>query len=249
MSSSNDKYVFSTVHDAVSAVADSTTDDSDNSGGVKGPVVPGTKGNGDVADAKVDEKNKSGSDDAIEMGGASKVIVGGGEVVGQEKKGDNEDFVLAAAVDSTTVHDDHSGGGDGPVIGPETKGNVGVADAMVDDKNKSSVDNVSGKEPACKVIVGGGEVVEQEKKGGTDDAVVAAAVDSTAVHDDHYGRGGGPVIGQEMKGNVDVADAKVDDKNKSSVDNVSAKEFDSNEIHRMQNSMRRSLLRRRYKEV
>jgi hypothetical protein len=58
MSSSNDKDLFSTVHDAVTAVADSTTDDSDNSGGVKGPVVPVTKSNEDVADAKVDENEK-----------------------------------------------------------------------------------------------------------------------------------------------------------------------------------------------
>jgi hypothetical protein len=86
MSSSNDKYLFSTVHDAVAAVAHSTTDDSDNYGGVKGPVVPVTKGNEDVADAKVDEKKKSRADDASEMGGDLEVIVGGGEVVGQEKK-------------------------------------------------------------------------------------------------------------------------------------------------------------------
>jgi hypothetical protein len=141
MYSSNDKDVFSTVYDAVAAVApDSTTDDSDNSGGVKGPVVgPETKGNNDVADAMVDDKNKSDSDDASEKGGACKVIVGGGEVAGQEKKGNNDDVVVAAAVDSTTVDDDHSGGGGGPVVGPETKGNDDVADAMVDDKNKSSV--------------------------------------------------------------------------------------------------------------
>jgi hypothetical protein len=69
MSSSNDKDVFSTVHDDVAAAApDSTTDDSDNSGGVKGPVVPETKGNNDVADAMVDEKNKSSADDASENG-------------------------------------------------------------------------------------------------------------------------------------------------------------------------------------
>jgi hypothetical protein len=111
MSSSNDTDVFSTVHDAVAAVADSTTDDSDNSGGVNGPVVPETKGNDDVADAKVDEKNKIGSDNASEKGGACKVIGGGGELVGQEKKGDNDDVVVAAVVDSTTVHDDLSGGG------------------------------------------------------------------------------------------------------------------------------------------
>jgi hypothetical protein len=52
-----------------------------------------------------------------------------------------------------------------------------------------------------------------------------------------------------MKGNDDVADAMVDDKNKSSVDDVSGKEFDSNEIDRMQNNMRKSLLKRKYKEV
>jgi hypothetical protein len=91
--------------------------------------------------------------------------------------------------------------------------------------------------------------VGQEKKGDNDDVVVAAAVNSTTVHDDHDGGGGGPIIGPETKGNVDVADAMVDDKKRSSVDDVSAKEFDSNEIDRMQNSMRRSLLRRRYKEV
>jgi hypothetical protein len=174
--------------------------------------------------------------------------VGGGEVVGQEKKGDNDDVVVAGAVDSTTVHDDHSGGGGGPVIGPDTKGNVNVADAMVDDKNKSSVDDVSGKESACKVVVGGGEVVEQEKKGGTDNVVVAAAVESTSVDEDHSGGVGGPVVGLETKGKDDVADAMVDDKNKSSVDDVSA-ELDSNEIDRMQNRTRRSLLSRIYKEV
>jgi hypothetical protein len=44
-SSTNDKEVFTTVHDDVAAAGvDSTTDDSDNSGGVKGPVVPETKG-------------------------------------------------------------------------------------------------------------------------------------------------------------------------------------------------------------
>jgi hypothetical protein len=73
-----------------------------------------------------------------------------------------------------------------------------------------------------RVIVGCGEVVGQEKKG--------------------------PVV-PETKGNVDVADAMVDDKKTSSVDDVSAKEYDSNEIDRMQNRMRRSLLSRKYKEV
>jgi hypothetical protein len=58
MSSSNDEGVFSTVHAAVAAVSESTTDDSDNYGGVKGPVVPEVKGNGDVAVSKVDEKKK-----------------------------------------------------------------------------------------------------------------------------------------------------------------------------------------------
>jgi hypothetical protein len=110
--------------------------------------------------------------------------VGGGEVVGQEKKGNNGDVVVAAAVDSTTVDDDHSGGGGGPIVGPETKGNDDVADAMVDDKNKIRVDDVTGKERACKVIVGGGEVVGQEKKGNNDDVVVAAAIGSTSVDED-----------------------------------------------------------------
>jgi hypothetical protein len=145
MSSSNDKDVFSTVHDAVAAVANSTTDDSDNSGGVKGPVVPETKGKDDVAVANVHEKEKSGVDDISGKEPACKVIVGGGEVVGQEKRGDNGDVVVAGAVDSTTVHDDHYGGVRGPVIGPDTKGNVDVADETVDNKNKISVDDVSGK--------------------------------------------------------------------------------------------------------
>jgi hypothetical protein len=158
---------------------------------------------------------KSGVDDISGKEPACKVIVGGGEVVGQEKKCDNDDVVVAGAVDSTTVHDDHSGGVGGPVIGPDTKGNVDVADATVDDKNKSSVDDISGKEPACKVVVGGGEVVEQEKKVGTDDVVVAAAVESTSVDEDHSSGGGGPVVGVETKGKDDVADAMVDDKNKS----------------------------------
>jgi hypothetical protein len=146
-SSTNDKEVFSTVHDAVAAAGvDSTTDDSDNSGGAKGPVVPETKGNDDDTGAMVDNKNKSSADDTLEKGGACKVIVGGGDVVGQVKKGKNVNVVIVAAADSTTVYDDHSGGVDGPVVGPETKGNDNVADAMVDDKNKSSADDVSGKE-------------------------------------------------------------------------------------------------------
>jgi hypothetical protein len=120
---------------------------------------------------------------------------------------------------------------------------------MVDDRNKSSVDDVSGKEFACKVIVGGGEVVGQEKKGGNYDVVVAAAVDSTMDDDDHSGGGGGPVVGPETKGKDDVSDAMVDNKNKRSVDDVSGKEFDSNEIDLMQNNIRKSLLKRKNKEV
>jgi hypothetical protein len=78
MSSSNDKDVFYTVHDAVAAVVESTTDDSDNSGGVKGPVVPEVKENNDVAVVKVDEKKKSGVDDISGNDPAREVIVGGG---------------------------------------------------------------------------------------------------------------------------------------------------------------------------
>jgi hypothetical protein len=207
------------------------------------------KGSDDVADAKVDEKKKSGVDDISGKDTACEVIVGGGEVVGQEKKGDNDDVVVAGAIDSTKVHDDHSGGVGGPVIGPDTRGNVDVADATVDDKNKISVDDVSGKEPVCKVVVGGGEVVEQEKKVGINDVFVAAAVESSSLDEDHSSGGGGPVVGVETKGKEDVADAMVEGKNKSSVDDVSAQESDSNEIDRMQNRMRRSLLSRRYLEV
>jgi hypothetical protein len=175
--------------------------------------------------------------------------VGGGEVVGQEKKGNNDDVVVAAAVDSTKVDDDHSGGVGGPVVGPEMKGNDDVADAMVDEKNKIGADDASEKGGACKVIVSDGEVVGQEKKGDNDDVVVAAAVDSTTVDDDHSGGGGGPLVGPETKGNDDVADAMVDDKNKSSVDNVSGKERDSNEIDLVQNNIRKQLMKKRYKEL
>jgi major membrane immunogen (membrane-anchored lipoprotein) len=52
-----------------------------------------------------------------------------------------------------------------------------------------------------------------------------------------------------MKGNNNVADAMVDDKNKSSVDDVSGKVFDSNEIDLMQNNIRKSLMKRKYKGV
>jgi major membrane immunogen (membrane-anchored lipoprotein) len=52
-----------------------------------------------------------------------------------------------------------------------------------------------------------------------------------------------------MKGNDEVADAMVDDKNKSSVDDVSGKERDSNEIYRMKNTNRKQLLKRQYKEL
>jgi hypothetical protein len=41
----------------------------------------------------------------------------------------------------------------------------------------------------------------------------------------------------------------VDDKNKSSVDDVSGKERDSNEIDPMQNNIRKSLMKRKYKEL
>jgi hypothetical protein len=132
MSSSNDEGVFSTVHAAVAAVAESTTDDSDNSGGVKGPVVPGLKGNDDVAVSKVVEKKNSGVDDMSGNDPAGEVVVGGGEVAGQEKRGDNDHVVVSGAVASTTVDDAHSGGVGVPVIGPETRGNVDVADARVD---------------------------------------------------------------------------------------------------------------------
>jgi hypothetical protein len=47
----------------------------------------------------------------------------------------------------------------------------------------------------------------------------------------------------------DVADAMFDDKKTISVDDVSAKASDSNEIDRIQNRTRRSLLSRKYKEV
>jgi hypothetical protein len=97
--------------------------------------------------------------------------------------------------------------------------------------------------------VGGGEVVGQEKKGDNDDGVVAAAVDSTTVDDDHSGGGGGPVVGPETKGNDDVADAMVEDKNKISVDDVSGKERDSNKIDLMQNKIRKQLMKRKYKEL
>jgi hypothetical protein len=118
MSSSNDEGVFSTVHAAVAAVAESTTDDSDNSGGVKGPVVPGLKGNDDVAVSKLGEKKNSGVDDLSGNDPAGEVVVGGGEVAGQEKRGENDNVVVSGAVDSTTVHDAHSGGVGGAVIGP-----------------------------------------------------------------------------------------------------------------------------------
>jgi hypothetical protein len=103
MSSSNDEGVFSTVHAAVAAVAKSTTDDSDNSGGVKGPVVPGVKGNDDVAVSKVDEKKNSDVDDMSGNDPAGEVIVGGGEVSGQEKRGDNDNADLSVNVDKAEV--------------------------------------------------------------------------------------------------------------------------------------------------
>jgi hypothetical protein len=157
MSSSNDEGVFSTVHADIAAVAESTTDNSDNSGGVKGPVVPEVKCNDDVAVAKVDEKKKSGVDDMSGNDPAGEVIVGGGDVAVQEKRGDNDDVVVAGAVDSTTVHDAHSGRVGGPVIGPETRGNIDVADATVDVESTTvDEDHPSG---------GGGAVVGAETEG------------------------------------------------------------------------------------
>jgi hypothetical protein len=129
------------------------------------------------------------------------------------------------------------------------KGNDDDADAMVDDKNKSSADNVSEKGGASKVIVGGGLVVGRVTKGTNDDVVVAAAVDSTTVDDDHSGGGGGPVVGPETKSNNDDADAMVDDKNKSSADDVSGKERDSDEIDLMQNTIRKQLMKKQYREL
>jgi hypothetical protein len=68
-SSTNTKEVSTTVHDAdVAAAVDSTTVDSDNSGGVSGPVVPEMKGNDDDADAMVDDMNKISADDVSEKG-------------------------------------------------------------------------------------------------------------------------------------------------------------------------------------
>jgi hypothetical protein len=84
------------------------------------------------------------------------------------------------------------------------------------------------------VIVGGGEVVGQEKKGVNDDVVIAARTPETK----------GKVYVVDAMVDDDVADALVDDKKTISVDDVSAQESDSNEIDRMQNRMRRSLLSR-----
>jgi hypothetical protein len=103
-SSTNNREVFTTVHDAVVAAAvDSTTVDSDNSGGVSGPVVPETKCNDDDADAMVDDKNKRSADNVSEKGGVCKVIVGGGVVVGQVPKGNNDDVVVACPMHLVTV--------------------------------------------------------------------------------------------------------------------------------------------------
>jgi hypothetical protein len=103
MSLSNDEGVFSTVHAAVAAGAESTTDDSDNSGGVKGPVVPGVKGNNDVAVSKVNERKNSVVDDMSGNDPVSEVIVGGGEVAIQEKRGDNDNTDLFVNVDKAEV--------------------------------------------------------------------------------------------------------------------------------------------------
>jgi hypothetical protein len=97
--------------------------------------------------------------------------------------------------------------------------------------------------------MGGGIVVGRVTKGNNDDIVVAADVDSTTVDDDHSGGGGGPVVGPETKGNDNDADAMVDDKNKSSADDVSGKERDSDEIDLMQNTIRKQLLKKQYREL
>jgi hypothetical protein len=52
-----------------------------------------------------------------------------------------------------------------------------------------------------------------------------------------------------MKGNDNDADVLVDEKNKSSADDVSGKEHDSNEIDLMQNSIRKQLLKKQYREL
>jgi hypothetical protein len=58
-----------TLHDAVVAAAvESTTVDSDISGGVSGPVVLETKCNDDDADAIVDNKKKISAEDVSEKG-------------------------------------------------------------------------------------------------------------------------------------------------------------------------------------
>jgi hypothetical protein len=140
-SSTNDKEVFTAVHNAVVVAAmDSNTVDSDNSGGVSGPVVSETKGNDDNADATVDDKNKSSTDDVSKKEGACKVTVGDGVVVGQVTKGNNYDVVVAAAADSTTVDSDHSGGGGGPVVGPEMRQHKHTSgyDVKYDKKNEYS---------------------------------------------------------------------------------------------------------------
>jgi hypothetical protein len=136
MSSSNDEGVFSSVHAAVAAVAESTTDESDNAGGFKGPVVPGLKGNDDVAVSKVVEKKNSGVDDSSGSDPAGEVVLGGGEVAGQEKIGVDDNVGASGAVASTTVDDAHFGGlgdehhpsgGGGVLVGAETEGKDGLS--------------------------------------------------------------------------------------------------------------------------
>jgi hypothetical protein len=157
MSSSNDEGIFSTVHAAVAAVAESTADESDNSGGVMGPVVPGLKGYDDVAVSKVVEKKDSGVDNKSGNDPAGEVVLGGGEVAGQENRGDIDNVVVSGAVASTTVDDADSGGVGVPVIGPETRGNVDVDDARVDvESTPVDEDHPSG---------GGGIIVGAETEG------------------------------------------------------------------------------------
>jgi hypothetical protein len=66
--------------------------------------------------------------------------------VEKEKLVGTDDVVLAAAVESTPVDEDHSSGGGGAVVGAETEGKDDVAVAIVDNKDKHSVDHASEQE-------------------------------------------------------------------------------------------------------
>jgi hypothetical protein len=80
------------------------------------------------------------------------------------------------------------------------------------------------------------------------DAVVVA-VDSTTVDDDNYGGDGGLLLGRETKVNDDNDDVLVDETNKSSADDLSEKERASMKINLMQNSIRKQLLKKQYREL